>query len=208
VLRALLAHKLKAGHVRLKALLVDPCSETARARVTFEEATEGGTEYVDAQAKRFSETQTFVDIQRSVTTIQTFQKQGLPVEVRFYDCMPFAFFIITATGMIIEQYHLGREIDATEGVCIAENMPLLGVTSTIKQPHGVVQEPPYYQRMRNSFWTLWLAGGPDEDAARAPGGPYRPYRNIFLAVKKLDQVYQEITALRERGSWPKRQTLD
>lgn len=196
-LRQRLVRRLEAG-VPVKAVLLDPCGVTARMRVTIEEPSKGG-ENCRQDIRGFARSLTFGDIERTVTTLREFRDENhFPIEARFIDCTLTAFFILTAnTGasggaeaVLFEPYHLGHEEETAGGVCIGEQVPLL------RAPKA----SPFYTSMWNSFRTIWASRGDEVDDALDIRDP-KKWKNIFLPVKDLDTVEQEMAEVRA-GHWP------
>lgn len=162
--------------IHIKALLLDPFSEAAKARVTAEEDIEHRDDpeadthngRVFENLERLKRTILFTDIERSIRTLQQLKKKtgkkGVnSIDAKFYGCTPFAFCFMTEDCMVIEQYHLGAEKAIAPG-CIGGLIPLLRVNSTAS----------WYQLMRKTIFHLWN------------------HANTFISVQSLDALGKNI----------------
>jgi excisionase family DNA binding protein len=177
--RASLWERLAEGPpIRIRVLLIDPLSHAARARMCAEEPAEVQG-WAGEPSERIRKSILFQDLQRSVQTITRFQaqlKDPEKIAAQFYDHTPFAFFILADRGMIIEQYHFGRE-SSPAGGCIGELVPLFRFSP----------ESDYYKVMKSSFEYIWAGENP------------------LLPLKTLDQISQELVKFEAsviRGATP------
>lgn len=174
--------KITSGdNFKIKALILYPFGNAALSRVAAEESTEGEEGEEFEAKKKFLHTQLFKDIQFTVSNIIDTNRKCPPeklIEAKFYDCTPFSFFLMTDEGMIIEQYHFGRQDYASKGECIGQLVPLIRANS----------KSAYYSAMRSSFYHLWNAGK----------------NNPFIKTKSLDKVNEEIEEFRSKEVWPEK----
>lgn len=154
-LKEVLWNRVTQTPVQVRALLLDPLSEAAMARVVVEEGIDARREKCDS-AKPFARSPVFKssvlvkNLEASIAGISRLRgllKTPEQLDARFYSCTPFAFVVMTEDAMIIEQYHFGRNSSAVGG-CAGELVPLLQVRADCA----------YYRMLKSSFDHLWNAG--------------------------------------------------
>jgi excisionase family DNA binding protein len=158
----LIRKKLAASKdsIHIKALIVYPYGDAARARAVAE----GTTEFAGLSRNRsesdkferaFRESQLFLDISRSVRNATKLQ-EVFPdkVEVKTIDVHPTVHMVQTEEIMFVEIYHLGKAKANVPGVliggCVGEQVPMLQVES----------ESNLYTLLDASFDHMWSESNP------------------------------------------------
>jgi len=136
---------------RVKALLLDPDSAAARARAVAE----NGPDF--AAEARYRESPLFGDLRRSVSVIRSMREQKaslgkskFDLEVRFFDCWPTFYLILTTDACFVEPYHMGQETRFLDGSCIGELTPILRLNPASR----------FYTLLRNHFLYVWEGANP------------------------------------------------
>jgi len=160
--------------IHVKALLVYPYGDAARARAVAE----GTTEFAelsrspserDKFEKAFRESQLFLDISRSVKNATRLQ-EVFPdkVEVKTIDIHPTVHMVQTEETMFVEVYHFGKATANVPGVliggCVGEQVPMLQVE----------RESNLYTLLDASFDHMWSESNP------------------FLKTVSLERVSEEL----------------
>jgi excisionase family DNA binding protein len=158
----LIRKKLAASKdgIHIKALIVYPYGDAARARAVAE----GTTEFAelsrdpskrDKFERAFRESQLFLDISRSVRNATKLQ-EVFPdkVEVKAIDIHPAVHMVQTEEIMFIEIYHFGKARANVPGVliggCVGEQVPMLQVE----------RESNLYTLLDASFDHMWSESNP------------------------------------------------
>ena len=135
--------------VQVRAILVNPVSEFARARAVAED----GLQFEDEA--RFKGGPLYNDSWRSLNVIAAMKKEAeqrshFGIDVRFVDHWPSVYFVMTTESAFVETYHFGKPEDAVDGSSIDGLVPMLHVTSTSS----------YAQIMRKHFDYIWSGTNP------------------------------------------------
>ncbi len=135
--------------VSVRALLVDPTGQFARARTVVQD----GEQYADDALFRAGPL--FGDSWRSLNVIASLKKisdksRRFRLDVRFLDHWPSAYLVLTNRSAFVETYHFGRTDQSSEQVTIDGLVPMLQIDS----------ESNYYALLRNHFDYLWNGTNP------------------------------------------------
>ena len=135
--------------VRVRALLVNPAGQFARARSVVED----GEQFADDS--RFRAGPLFGDSWRSLNVIAALRKVGqgsrrFSLDVRFIDHWPSVYLVMTRDSAFIETYHFGRPEPAIEGSTIDGLVPMLQLSAGSG----------YYTLLRSHFDYLWSGKNP------------------------------------------------
>jgi excisionase family DNA binding protein len=160
------------GHpVLVRAIMLNPASTAARARIFAE----GGDDYRTTGAS--TDSQLFSDIRRSYVVIKQLirkisgrAKSRLKIETAFVDFHPTAWCVMTNMVAFLEPYHLGASEDGplATGLCIGELIPVFKVNS----------ESPYYRLFRSSFEHVWNSRN-----------PFIEVRRVNSSIDQMDQIF-------------------
>jgi excisionase family DNA binding protein len=135
--------------VQVRAILVNPVSEFARARAVAED----GTQFEDEG--RFKGGPLYNDSWRSLNVIAAMKKEAeershFGIDVRFVDHWPSVYLVMTTDSAFVETYHFGKPDDAVDGSSIDGLVPMLHVSSTSS----------YAQILRKHFDYIWSGSNP------------------------------------------------
>ena len=135
--------------VQVRAILVNPVSEFARARAVAED----GFQFEDEA--RFKGGPLYNDSWRSLNVIAAMKKEAearshFGIDVRFVDHWPSVYFVMTTESAFVETYHFGKPEDALDGSSIDGLVPMLHVTSASS----------YAQILRKHFDYIWSGTNP------------------------------------------------
>lgn len=130
--------------VRVRALLVDPAGQFARARSVAED----GEQFVDDS--RFRAGPLFGDSWRSLNVIASLRRAGegarrFSLDVRFIDHWPSVYLVMTRAAAFVETYHFGKQDPEIDGSTIEGLVPMLQLNPGAN----------YYRLLRNHFDYLW-----------------------------------------------------
>lgn len=136
-------------NVSVRALLVNPTGQFARARTVVED----GEQFADDTLFRAGPL--FGDSWRSLNVIASLRKaskesRNFRLDVRFLDHWPSAYFVLTDRCAFIETYHFGRSNAEVENSTIDGLVPMLQVSAGSS----------YYGLLRNHFDYLWSGRNP------------------------------------------------
>ena len=149
--------------VSVRAILVDPTGQFARARTVAQD----GEQFADDALFRAGPL--FGDSWRSLNVIAALKKASresanFRLDVRFVDHWPSTYLVLTSECAFVETYHFGRSRRAVEGDTLDGLVPMLKVTSGSS----------YYDLLRDHFDYLWSGN------------------NSFLPTRTLDQVADSV----------------
>ena len=135
--------------VRVRALLVSPAGQYARARSVVED----GEQFADDA--RFRAGPLFGDSWRSLNVIAALRRAGresrrFSLDVRFIDHWPPVYLVMTNASAFIETYHFGHPEPVVEGSTIDGLVPMLQVSAGSG----------YYTLLRSHFDYLWSGQNP------------------------------------------------
>ena len=135
--------------VQVRAILVNPVSEFARARAVAED----GAQFEDEA--RFKGGPLYNDSWRSLNVIAAMKKEAetrnhFGIDVRFVDHWPSVYLVMTTTSAFVETYHFGKPEDAVDGSSIDGMVPMLHVASTST----------YAQILRKHLDYIWSGANP------------------------------------------------
>ncbi|HIF71327.1 MAG TPA: DNA-binding protein [Dehalococcoidia bacterium] len=135
--------------IQVRAILVNPVSEFARARAVAED----GAQFQDEG--RFRGGPLYNDSWRSLNVIAAMKKEAeershFGIDVRFVDHWPSVYLVMTTDSSFIETYHFGKPDDAVDGSSIDGLVPMLQVSSTSS----------YAQILRRHFDYIWSGSNP------------------------------------------------
>lgn len=135
--------------VSVRALLVDPTGQFARARTVAED----GEQFADDALFRAGPL--FGDSWRSLNVIASLKKasresKNFRLDVRFLDHWPSAYLVLTNRYAFVETYHFGKADSALDHVTIEGLVPMLQVSAGAS----------YYSLLRNHFDYLWNGSNP------------------------------------------------
>jgi excisionase family DNA binding protein len=130
--------------VQVRAILVNPVSEFARARAVAED----GAQFQDEG--RFRGGPLYNDSWRSLNVIAAMKKEAeqrshFGIDVRFVDHWPSVYLVMTTDSTFIETYHFGKPDSAVDGSSIDGLVPMLHVSSSSS----------YAQILRKHFDYIW-----------------------------------------------------
>jgi excisionase family DNA binding protein len=150
-------------HVNIRALLVNPTGQFARARTVAED----GERFADDALFRAGPL--FGDSWRSLNVIAALKRaskdlHNFSLDVRFLDHWPSTYLVLTRNCAFVETYHFGRPEGLVDGTTIDGQVPMLQVQSGSR----------YHDLLRNHFDYLW-------------GG-----RNPFVQSQTLEQVAESV----------------
>jgi len=135
--------------VQIRALLVNPVSEFARARAVAED----GAQFHDEG--RFRGGPLYRDSWRSLNVIAAMKNEAesrrhFGIDVRFVDHWPSAYIVSTNEYTFVETYHFGKPGDALEVGSIDGLVPMLKLRS----------DSDYSRILRSHFNYIWLGTNP------------------------------------------------
>lgn len=135
--------------VQVRAILVNPVSEFARARAVVED----GTQFEDEA--RFKGGPLYNDSWRSLNVIAAMKKEAearnhFGIDVRFVDHWPSVYLVMTTASAFVETYHFGKPEGSIDGSSIDGLVPMLHVASTSS----------YAQILRKHFDYIWSGANP------------------------------------------------
>ena len=135
--------------IQVRAILVNPVSEFARARAVAED----GAQFEDEA--RFKGGPLYNDSWRSLNVIAAMKKDAearnhFGIDVRFVDHWPSVYLVMTAASAFVETYHFGKPEDSVDGSSIDGLIPMLHVASTSS----------YAQILRKHFDYVWSGANP------------------------------------------------
>ncbi len=135
--------------VSVRALLVSPTGQFARARTVAED----GEQFADDALFRAGPL--FGDSWRSLNVIAALKKassrsKNFRLDVRFLDHWPSAYLVLTNSAAFVETYHFSRTDSSQEAVTIDGLVPMLQVSAGSD----------YYSLLRNHFDYLWNGSNP------------------------------------------------
>lgn len=135
--------------VQVRAILVNPVSDFARARAVAED----GFQFQDEA--RFKGGPLYNDSWRSLNVIAAMKKDAeerthFGIDVRFVDHWPSVYLVMTTESSFVETYHFGKPDDAVDGSSIDGLVPMLHVSSTSS----------YAQILRKHFDYIWSGDNP------------------------------------------------
>tara|TARA_A100001037_G_C15135627_1_gene630979 strand:+ start:337 stop:1281 length:945 start_codon:yes stop_codon:yes gene_type:complete len=135
--------------VQLRAILVNPVSEFARARAILED----GSQFQNAD--RFKSSPLYNDSWRSLNVIAAMKKDAAAcaqfgLDVRFVDHWPSVYLVMTKHITYIETYHFGRPEVAVDGSSIDGLVPMFQFKT----------QSTYASIMRQHFNYIWSGANP------------------------------------------------
>jgi len=135
--------------IQVRAILVNPVSEFARARAVAED----GAQFEDEA--RFKGGPLYNDSWRSLNVIAAMKKDAearnhFGIDVRFVDHWPSVYLVMTAASAFVETYHFGKPEDSVDGSSIDGLIPMLHVASASS----------YAQILRKHFDYIWSGANP------------------------------------------------
>ena len=135
--------------VQVRAILVNPVSEFARARAVAED----GLQFEDEG--RFKSGPLYNDSWRSLNVIADLKKQSelrtrFGIDVRFVDHWPSVYMVMTAQSAFIETYHFGKPDSSLDGTSIDGLVPMFHFGSSSS----------YAQILRQHFNYIWSGSNP------------------------------------------------
>ena len=135
--------------VSVRALLVNPTGQFARARTVAED----GEQFADDALFRAGPL--FGDSWRSLNVIASLMKLGrearnFRLDVRFLDHWPSAYLVLTGDVAFVETYHFGRADSSVQHSTIDGLVPMLQVSA----------DSDYYSLLRNHVDYLWNGTNP------------------------------------------------
>ncbi|MDP6823792.1 MAG: helix-turn-helix domain-containing protein [Dehalococcoidia bacterium] len=150
-------------NVSVRALLVHPLSDFARARAIAEI----GARFVDESSFRAGPL--FGDSWRSLNMISSLRRTALEgvnasLDVRFADHWPSVYLLMTEECCFVETYHFGRPDSGPDGSSIDGLVPILKLSA----------DAPYHRILRSHFEYVW-------------GGA-----NPYISVQTLEQVAETV----------------
>ncbi|MCH7593535.1 MAG: helix-turn-helix domain-containing protein [Chloroflexi bacterium] len=136
-------------HVSVRALLVHPLSDFARARAVAEI----GTQFVDESSFRAGPL--FGDSWRSLNVISSLRRaarecRNASIDVRIADHWPSVYLFMTESCCFVETYHFGRPASGPDGSSIDGLVPILKLSA----------DAPYYRLLRSHFDYVWSGANP------------------------------------------------
>ena len=145
--------------ISVRALLVHPLSDFARARAVAEI----GEQFVDESSFRAGPL--FSDSWRSLNVIASLRRtahegKNASLDVRFADHWPSVYLLMTESCCFVETYHFGKPDSDLDGSSIDGLVPILKLSA----------ESHYYRVLRNHFEYVW-------------GGS-----NPYISIQTLEQV--------------------
>jgi excisionase family DNA binding protein len=149
--------------ISVRALLVHPLSDFARARAVAEI----GEQFVDESSFRAGPL--FSDSWRSLNVISSLRRtaqegRNASLDVRFADHWPSVYLLMTETCCFVETYHFGKPDSELDGSSIDGLVPILKLSA----------DSHYYRVLRNHFEYVW-------------GGT-----NPYITVQTLEQVAETV----------------
>jgi excisionase family DNA binding protein len=149
--------------ISVRALLVHPLSDFARARAVAEI----GEQFVDESSFRAGPL--FSDSWRSLNVISSLRRtaqegRNASLDVRFADHWPSVYLLMTETCCFVETYHFGKPDSDLDGSSIDGLVPILKLSA----------DSHYYGVLRNHFEYVW-------------GGT-----NPYITVQTLEQVAETV----------------
>ncbi|MDA1279874.1 MAG: helix-turn-helix domain-containing protein [Chloroflexi bacterium] len=135
--------------VQIRAILVNPVSEFARARSVAED----GFQFQDEG--RFRSGPLYGDSWRSLNVIAAMKKEAesrtrFGIDVRFVDHWPSVYLVMTAESAFVETYQFGKPEDALDGSSIDGLVPMLQYASSSN----------YARILRQHFNYVWSGKNP------------------------------------------------
>ena len=149
--------------VRVRALMVNPVGQFARARSVVQH----GDQFADDSLFRAGPL--FGDSWRSLNVIASLRAASekarrFSLDVRFIDHWPSVYLVMTRAAAFVETYHFGKQDPNIDGSTIEGLVPMLQLSP----------ESSYYALLRNHFDYLWSG------------------KNQFVPSLTLEQVAQEM----------------
>ena len=149
--------------VSIRALLVNPTGQFARARTVAED----GERFADDALFRAGPL--FGDSWRSLNVIAALKRaskdlRNFSLDVRFLDHWPSTYLVLSRSCAFVETYHFGRPEGLMDGTTIDGQVPMLQVRSGSN----------YHDLLRNHFDYLWSG------------------RNPFVQSQTLEQVAESV----------------
>ncbi|MDG0867401.1 helix-turn-helix domain-containing protein [Candidatus Lucifugimonas marina] len=135
--------------VQIRAILVNPVSEFARARAVAED----GAQFEDED--RFKAGPLYNDSWRSLNVIAAMKKDAesrdhFGIDVRFVDHWPSVYLVMTSESTFIETYHFGKPNAAVDGSSIDGLVPMFQFDSSSS----------YAAILRQHFDYIWSGANP------------------------------------------------
>ena len=135
--------------VQIRAILVNPVSEFARARAVAED----GAQFVDED--RFKAGPLYNDSWRSLNVIAAMKKDSASrvhfgIDVRFVDHWPSVYLVMTGESTFVETYQFGKPNAAVDGSSIDGLVPMLQFQSNSS----------YASILRQHFDYIWSGTNP------------------------------------------------
>ena len=135
--------------VQVRAILVNPVSEFARARAIAED----GAQFADEG--RFRGGPLYSDSWRSLNVIAAMRKEAesrsrFGIDVRFVDHWPSVYLVMTEKSTFVETYHFGKPDSAVDGSSLDGLVPMLRLASGSS----------YGQILRQHFNYVWSGTNP------------------------------------------------
>ena len=135
--------------VQVRAILVNPVSDFARARAVAED----GFQFQDEA--RFKGGPLYNDSWRSLNVIAVMKKEAeershFGIDVRFVDHWPSVYLVMTGDSSFVETYHFGKPDDSVDGSSIDGLVPMLQISSMSS----------YAQILRKHFDYIWSGTNP------------------------------------------------
>ncbi|MCH7907507.1 MAG: helix-turn-helix domain-containing protein [Chloroflexi bacterium] len=150
-------------HVSVRALLVHPLSDFARARAVAEI----GAQFVDESSFRAGPL--FGDSWRSLNVISSLRRaarecRNASIDVRLADHWPSVYLFMTESCCFVETYHFGHPAAGPDGSSIDGLVPILKLSA----------DAPYYRLLRSHFDYVWSGTNP------------------YISVQTLEEVAETI----------------
>lgn len=150
-------------HVSVRALLVHPLSDFARARAVAEI----GAQFVDESSFRAGPL--FGDSWRSLNVISSLRRaarecHNASIDVRIADHWPSVYLFMTENCCFVETYHFGHPASGPDGSSIDGLVPILKLSA----------DAPYYRLLRSHFNYVWSGANP------------------YISVQTLEQVAETV----------------
>ena len=150
-------------HVSVRALLVHPLSDFARARAVAEI----GAQFVEESSFRAGPL--FGDSWRSLNVISSLRRaarecRNASIDVRLADHWPSVYLFMTESCCFVETYHFGHPAAGPDGSSIDGLVPILKLSA----------DAPYYRLLRSHFDYVWSGTNP------------------YISVQTLEEVAETI----------------
>ncbi len=149
--------------VSVRAILVDPTGQFARARTVVQD----GEQFADDALFRAGPL--FGDSWRSLNVIAALRKASqaasqFRLDVRFADHWPSTYLVLTSKAAFVEPYHFGKTGGALDGGTIDGLVPMFKIAPGFS----------YYELLRDHFDYLWSGSNP------------------FISMQTLDEVAESV----------------